>query len=96
MSMYNLIKYTSNYSEIAGILWFYSKDEAINFNNDVANTNNFNSFEYKAKLLGNTAAQHAPIATNGILKKATIYVPLEYLSKFWRSLEMPLINCKVE
>ena len=23
-------------------------------------------------------------------------VPLKYLSKFWRSLEMPLINCKVE
>ena len=25
-----------------------------------------------------------------------IDVPLKYLSNFWRSLEMPLINCKVE
>ena len=25
-----------------------------------------------------------------------IAVPLKYLSKFWRSLERPLINCKVE
>ena len=25
-----------------------------------------------------------------------IAVPLKYLSNFWRSLEMPLINCKVE
>ena len=23
-------------------------------------------------------------------------VPLKYLSSFWRSLEMPLINCKIE
>ena len=23
-------------------------------------------------------------------------VPLKYLSNFWRSLEMPLINCKVD
>ena len=29
-------------------------------------------------------------------KNATIVVPLEYLSNFWRSLEIPLINCKVE
>ena len=25
-----------------------------------------------------------------------IAVPLKYLSNFWRSIEMPLINCKVE
>ena len=31
-----------------------------------------------------------------ILRNATIAVPLKHLSKFWRSLEMPLINCKVE
>ena len=33
---------------------------------------------------------------NGILKNATIVVPLKHLSNFWRLLEMPLINCKVE
>ena len=37
-----------------------------------------------------------PNQVNGILKNATIAVPLKYLSKFWRSLEMPLINCKME
>ena len=25
-----------------------------------------------------------------------VAVPLKHLSNFWRSLEMPLINCKVE
>ena len=29
------------------------------------------------------------------LKDAKVVVPLKYLSNFWRSLEMPLINCKV-
>ena len=48
-----------------------------------------------AKLLGNTVAQ-ADNTANGILKNATIAVPLKYISNFWRSLKMPLINCKVE
>ena len=33
------------------------------------------------------------IADKNVVK---IVVPLKYLSNFWRSLEMPLINCKVE
>ena len=40
------------------------------------------SFEYKAKLLGNTVAQPAPNNGNGILNNATIAVPLKYLSNF--------------
>ena len=47
-------------------------------------------------LLKLKVAQTAPNAANGILKNATIAVPLKYLSNFWRSLEIPLINCKVE
>ena len=64
--MYNLIEYSSNYSETTGSLWFYSKDEATNFNAENANINNFKSFKHKAKLLGNTVAQSAPNAANGI------------------------------
>ena len=30
--MYNLVEYSSNYSDTTGSLWFYSKDEAANFN----------------------------------------------------------------
>ena len=29
------------------------------------------------------------------MQKLEIVVPLEYLSKFWRTLDMPLINCEV-
>ena len=61
--MYNLIEYSSNYSETTESLWFYSKDKATNFNTDIENTDDFKSFKYKAKLIGNTVAEEA----NGIL-----------------------------
>ena len=32
---------------------------------------------------------------NGVLKYVKIAVLLKYLSNFWRSLEMSLINCKI-
>ena len=51
--MNNLIEYSSNYSVTTGSLWFYSKDEATDFNNDILN---FKSFKYKAKLIENTEA----------------------------------------
>ena len=31
----------------------------------------------------------------GNTKDVEIIVPLKYLSNFWRTLEMPLINCEV-
>ena len=34
-------------------------------------------------------------ADNGVFKNVKIAVPLKYLSTFWRSFEMPLINCKI-
>ena len=70
------------------------KDEATDFNADIANSDNFKSFKFKAKLLGNTIAQPNPSHANGILKNATIAVPLKYLSNFWRSLEMPQLIAK--
>ena len=54
-----------NYSETTGILWFYSNDETIDFNADIANNNNFKSFKYKARFLGKTAEG----GSNGTLKK---------------------------
>ena len=86
MLMYNLIEYIPNYSETTGSLCFYSKNEGTNFNADIANDNNFKSFMY------NTVAQPAPNAANRILKNATIAVPVKYMSNFWRSIKMPLIN----
>ena len=95
MSMYNLIEHSSNYTEKTGSSRFYSKYQATDFNANIANNNNFKSFEYNAKLLGNTVAQPAN-AAYGIFKNATIAVPLKYLSNFWRLPEMPLINWQIE
>ena len=54
------------------------KDETADFDNNIANTDNFKSFKYKFKLLENTVADGA----NGILTNATISVPLKHLSNF--------------
>ena len=55
----------------------------------MSNDYNAPSFKYKASNIGNTE-------NNGTKNGVKIAVPLKYLSNFWRSLEMPLINCKVE
>ena len=87
MSMYNLIKYSDNCSDKSVSLWQFKRDE---IEGDVDLTvddnhipSNSSSFKYKASLITNR---------NGV----NIVVPLNYLSNFWRSLEMPLVNCKVE
>ena len=55
----------------------------------MTNGNNAPSFKNKGNLIGNTE-------TNGTKKRVKIAIPLKYLSNFWRSLEIPLINCKIE
>ena len=82
MSMYNLIEYSDNYSKISGRLWQYYKDDP---NDNLANSESFKS---KVKITGKTP-------NNGNTKDVEIIVPLKYLSNFWRTLEMPLINCEV-
>ena len=34
-------------------------------------------------------------ANTGVFKDVKVAVPIKYLSNFWRSLEIPLINCKI-
>ena len=87
MPMYNLIEYSDNYSDTSGSLWQFKRDE-IEGNVDLtvdANhiPNNSSSYKYKSSLITNR---------NGV----KIAVPLKSLSDFWRSLEIPLIKCKVE
>ena len=40
MPMYNMLENSSSYSDTTGILSFYFKDEATDFNVDIANTLN--------------------------------------------------------
>ena len=88
MPMYNLIEYSDNYSDTSGSLWGFKRDDITN-NANVTNDDNTASFKYKANLITN-------IEADGTKKGVKIAAPLKYLSNFWRPLEMPLINCRVE
>ena len=90
--IYNLIEYSDNYSDTLGSLWQFKRD-GVPANNDDLSINNSDSFKYKAALVGKTADSVSN--TNSSVKDAKIVAPLKYLSNFWRSLKMPLINCKV-
>ena len=52
------------------------------------------SCKSKAALVGKTA--DAANNTNSSVKITKIVAPFKYLSNFWKSLEMPLINCKID
>ena len=82
MPMYNVIRYSDNYSKTSGSLWQYYKDDP---NDNLANSE---SFKAKVKITGKTP-------NNGNTKDIEIIVPLKYLSNFWGTIEMLLINCEV-
>ena len=92
MPMYNLIEYSDNYQDSSGTLYQYKRDELPEANAiDDFTVDNSSSFKYKVSLLGN------PVVANNIGKRSVkVVVPLKYLSNFFRSLEMPLINCKIK
>ena len=91
MPLYNLIEYSDNYAKTTGSLWQYCKDiPARNNNNIIINftvDNRTDSFNFKVKFTGQTGDDGT--------KDVEIMVPLKYLSNFWITLEMPLINCEI-
>ena len=92
MPMYNLIEYSDNYQDSSATLYQYKRDEPPE-NDAVADltADNSSSLKYKISLLGN------PVVANNIARiNVKVVVPLKYLSNFFRSLEMPLINCKIK
>ena len=90
MPLYNLIEYSDNYSDTSESLWNFKRDKIIGNINIMNNNSSF--FKYKSNLVGDTVADRANRKKENVKKAG----PLRYLSNFWRSLEMPLINCKIE
>ena len=83
MPMYDLIEYSDNYAKTSGTLWQYCLDIPALNNNiivDFADDNLTDSFNFKAKITGQTGIDGT--------KNVEIMVPLKYLSNFWRTLEM--------
>ena len=95
MPMYNLLEYSKNYKKTTGSLWNYYRDQPSN-----PFSTNSKSFIYKASIIGNTYNvddDDDNYDANKVGKNETeIVIPLKYLSNFWRSLDIPLINCEVE
>ena len=91
MPMYNLIEYSDNYQDSSATLYQYKRDEPQdNIANNLA-INTSSSFKYKVNLLGNPN-----VVGNVARRNVKIAVPSKYLSNFFRSLEMPLINFKIK
>ena len=96
MLMYNLIEYPDNYQDSSATLYQYKRDEPPE-DDAVADltADNSDSFKYKIKLLGNVTEVAGNAA--GVRRfNVKVVVLLKYLSNFFRSLEMPLINCKIK
>ena len=96
MPMYNLIEYSDNYQDSSPKLYQYKQDEPPE-DDAVADltADNSDSLKYKIKLLGNvTEVADDPAGVRKLNVK--VVVPLKYLSNFFRTLEMPLINCKIK
>ena len=94
MPMYNLLEYSKNYEKTSGSLFNYYRDEpkehTIGVGNYTVNISirNSKSFDYKAKIVGSLAAGE-------LEKDVEIAITLKYLANFWRSLDIPLINCEI-
>ena len=95
MPMYNLLQHCKNYRKITGSLWNYYRDQPSNLF-----STNSESFKYKTCISGNTYNIGDGEDNYGADKvgknEAEIVIPLKYLSNFWRSLHIPLMNCEVE
>ena len=91
--MHNLIEHSDAYLKTSGSLWQNYRDEpSMDTNSNITdftadNTSNGNSFKFKQQITGQTG--------NGGTKNVEIMVPLKYLSNVLKTLEIPLINCKI-
>ena len=94
MPMHNLLEYSKNDEKTSGSLFNCYRDEpkehALGVGNYAVNISirNSKSFDYKAKIVGGLPAGE-------LEKDVEIVIPLKYLGNFWRSLDIPLINCEI-
>ena len=80
--MYNFIESSKKYSRKSADLWNYYE------NIPADPITNSESFIYKTSITGKTV-------NNENTREVEFSVPLMHLSSFWRTLDMPLINCEI-
>ena len=81
MSTHNFLEYSDNYLKTSRRLWQYYRNDP---NDNITQSELFKS---NIKITGKASA-------DGNTKHVEIVVSLKQLSNFWRTLEMPLINCE--
>ena len=91
MPMYNLLIYSKSYRKTTRSFFNYYRDEqnsgaAGNIDYSMKNSK---SFDYKTSI---TEKLEGSSVEKDVIE---IVVPLKYLSNFWRTLDIPLINCEV-
>ena len=93
MSMYILLEYSKNYRKTTRSLWNYCRDEPSSSidNNITHSILNSESFDYNTNFMEN-GVTHNNLTKNDV----KVVVPPKHLSNFWKSLNIPLINCEVE
>ena len=77
-----------------GSLWNYYRDEPSN-----PLSSDSESFKYKTSIQGNTynvGAGEELYDANKVGKNEKVVFPLKQLSNLWKSLNIPLFNCKIE
>ena len=91
MPMYNLFEYSKTYKKATGSLWNYYKNEPNSGVNSgiTYSIKGSKSFDYKGNFVKD-GVTHNNLTKNDV----KIVVPLKHLANFWRSLNIPLINCK--
>ena len=95
MPMHNLLEYSKKYRKTTCSLWNYYRDES----SDPLSPDS-ESFKYKTSITGNTynaGDGDADYDPEKVGKNETKFViPLKFLSNFWRTLSILLINCEIE
>ena len=100
MNMCNLIEYSDSYSDSTASLYQFKRQEPLANNADLT-VDDSSSFKYQSDLLGTTETQIDAGANPSIpqahrlWRSAQIIVPLKYISSFFKSLELSLINIEL-
>ena len=89
--MYNVIEHSGNYSDSSGSLYQFKRDESPTNGINLLNValDNSTSFKYKTSLFEKATDADGNDKSS---KNVKIVVPPKYLSNFFRSLGMSLIN----
>ena len=80
------------HQEVCGIMIDYlanGNNDANNYRINNNKTTASESFEYQAKIIGS-------IPINNSRLNREVVISVKYLSNFWRSFDLSLINCEIE